>query len=174
MKEGTPGAKDKVFRLLYAELHALAQKQLQGENPGHTLQPTALVHEAYLRLVRAEGGHFEDRRHFMRTAARAMRSILVDFARRKNAAKRGGRLAKVTLIDDVHAGDASADEVIAVNDALALLSQIDERQAKVVELRYFAGLTVEETAETMEMSVASVHRFWNMARAWLLKEMGPA
>ena len=83
MKEGTPGAKDKVFRLLYAELHGLAQKQLQGENPGHTLQPTALVHEAYLRLVRAEGGHFEDRRHFMRTAARAMRSILVDFARKK-------------------------------------------------------------------------------------------
>ena len=166
-------APEDLFRLLYAELRNLATRQLAGSRPGGTLQPTALVHEAYLKLA-GDSSRWNDKQHFLATAARAMRQIIVDHARGRKAQKRGGGRGKVTLNDEIHAGIAPAEEILAVNEALALLDEIDPRQTQVVELRYFGGFSVEEVGEVMELSPATVHRLWTLARTWLRSKIDPA
>ncbi|NUQ11385.1 MAG: sigma-70 family RNA polymerase sigma factor [Gemmatimonadaceae bacterium] len=168
---GEPGALDRVLPLVYQELRQLAEGYFRSERPDHTLQTTALVHEAYLRLVDAQNLKWENRRHFFGIAAQAMRQILVDHARQRGALKRGaGRL--VTLDAEAEALAATADDIIGVDDALHQLAALSPRAARVVELRYFAGLSIEQTAETLEVSVATVKRDWVSARAWLQRELG--
>jgi RNA polymerase sigma factor (TIGR02999 family) len=174
MEHGQPGAADALVPLVYDELHRLADRALQRENPGHTLQPTALVHEAFLVLVGQRSANWRNRTHFYRMAARLMRRILVDHARRRLAAKRGGGL-RVTLDDSLNSGEDRFDErlldVIAIEDAMTRLEALDARPARVVELRFFAGFDVEETARALEVSTASVVRDWAFARAFLKREL---
>jgi RNA polymerase sigma factor (TIGR02999 family) len=158
--------------LVYQELRRLAHNYLRAERPGHTLQSTALVHEAFLRLVDQSPVQFQNRAHFLAVAAKLMRQILVDYARRRRAAKRGPEY-KVELDESfgVPQEQARGVDVLAVNDALLQLSRRDEQQGRIVEMRFFGGLTVEETAKALEVSPATVKRDWNMAKAWLTREM---
>ena len=169
---GDPSAASRVLPLIYDELRQLAAQKLAHEKPGQTLQPTALVHEAYLRLV---GGHSEPhwngRGHFLAAAAEAMRHILVDNARRKRCAKHGGGRQRVPLDDAVSAPPASADDLLALDEALTRLAADDPEAAQLVQLRYFAGLSVEEAAESLGMARATAYRHWTFARAWLLEEL---
>lgn len=165
-RRGDLAARDRLVAVLYPELRALADRQLRGERANHTLQPTALVNEAYLRLSGLDQMDFQDRSHFVRMAARVMREVLVDHARRRMAAKRDGG-HRVTLTGlDIAADDGDID-ALALDAALTRLEQIDADKARVVELRYFGGLTIEETAEAMASSPATVKRHWQSARAWL-------
>lgn len=168
--QGDQKALEAVVPLVYNELHRLAHGYLRGERPDHTLQTTALINEAYLRL--AEQGPFrtQNRAHFVAVAATLMRQILVDYARAHRAAKRGADCI-VTLNEDVDAIDAPDMDVLALDDALRQLAERDAQQSRIVELRYFAGLTVEETAAILEISPATVKRDWSMARAWLSREI---
>jgi RNA polymerase sigma factor (TIGR02999 family) len=169
---GTPGALDRVMPVVYDELRLLAESIFRRERPDHSLQATALVHEAYLRLVGRPDLEWKNRRHFFGIAAQAMRRILVDHARRKGARKRTGGRA-VTLDEELAAPlAASPDDILGVDDALARLAALSPRAAQVVELRYFAGLSVEETAEALGTSPATVKRDWLSARAWLQREVG--
>jgi RNA polymerase sigma factor (TIGR02999 family) len=171
MRRGDPAALPKLVPMLYDELRRLAGSFLRGERPGHTLQPTALVHEAYLKLVGQRGG-FENRAQFLAVAAQAMRRILVDYARRRVAAKRGGGVGPVDL--EAAAAGATVEqsrELIAVDQALEKLTALDPRQARVVELRYFGGLSVEETAAALDIAPRTVKREWAMAKAWLRVEI---
>jgi RNA polymerase sigma factor (TIGR02999 family) len=157
--------------LVERELRRVAAHQMRGEREGHTLQPTALVNEAYLRLVGITRIEWRNRAHFLAVAARTMRRILIDLARAKDYQKRGGRQPKVSLDGvDVAAPDAGHD-VVAVHEALDALAKQDARKAQVVELRYFGGLTVDETAEVLGVSAETVMRDWKFAKAWLLREM---
>lgn len=166
-RRGDAAAGDRVIGAAYAELHAVADRQLAGERRDHTLQPTALVNEAYLRLSGLERIDWRDRTHFVRVAARLMRQILVDHARRRNAAKREGG-ERITLSGIEPAGDAGGTiDIVAVDDALARLEALDATKGRIVELRYFGGLTIEETAEAMALSPATVKRHWQAARVWL-------
>jgi RNA polymerase sigma factor (TIGR02999 family) len=168
---GRQEALDELFPLVYAELKAMAGRQLRRERKDHTLQATALVHEAYLKLVGQHRGQWQDRAHFFAIAARVMRRILVDHARRHQASKRAGGQQKVSL---EHAPELSSEpsmDFLALDEALTKLGQLDERQVKVVELRYFGGLTVPETAEVLGISEATVAREWRMARVWLYREL---
>lgn len=166
-REGDGSARDRLVAVLYPELRALADRQLRGERSNHTLQPTALVNEAYLRLSGLERMDWQDRGHFVHMAARVMRGILVDHARRRQAAKRDGGL-QVTLTGvDLAAPEAGDVDALALDAALARLEQLDPDKARVVELRYFGGMTIEETAEAMASSPATVKRQWQAARAWL-------
>ena len=169
-RAGDQGALEALVPLVYQELRAVARHYLQRERPGHTLQSKELVHEAYLRLVRGGPVPTENRAHFVAVAARLMRQILVDYARAHRAAKRGAG-CKIELSEDVEALQAPRTDVVALNDALNTLAQRDEQQSRVVELRCFGGLTIEETAEVLRISPATVKRDWNMARAWLSREM---
>lgn len=170
VEAGSPGALDRLIPLVYEELRALASGYLRGERGDHTLQTTALVHEAYLRLVDQQRTTWRNRRHFFGIAALAMRRILVDAARRRGAAKRDlGR--PITLDEDLDAGRDDR-EILGVDEALEELARLDPRQARVVELRYFAGLTIEDTAEALDVSPATVKREWHTARAWLARELG--
>jgi RNA polymerase sigma factor (TIGR02999 family) len=153
------------------ELHRIARRCMAGERPGHSLQATALVNEAYLRLVDAQHVRWQDRAHFLAMAARLMRRILVDRARSKQYQKRGGGALKVTLTEALGATDQRAHDLVALDDALEALATIDARKSKVVELRFFGGLGVEETAAVLEVSPETVMRDWKFARAWLLHEM---
>ena len=165
-RKGDDGARDRLVAIVYPELRAMADRQLRGERSNHTLQPTALVNEAYLRLSGLDRIDWQDRAHFVRMAARLMREILVDLARRRDAAKRDGG-HRVTLTGlELPAEEPSLD-VVALDRALARLEQIDPDKARLVELRYFGGLTIEETAEAMGLSPATVKRHWQTARAWL-------
>jgi RNA polymerase sigma factor (TIGR02999 family) len=159
--------------LLYQELRRLAGACLRRERPNHTLQPTALVNEAYLRLA-AQGSHApKDRVHFLVAASRLMREILIDYARTRNRAKRGGGLPDLS-IEDVGGLSAAPDvDLLALDDALDRLERIDPDQRKLVELRYFGGLSIEETAEALGVSTATVKRDWRVARAWLHRELSP-
>lgn len=169
--KGEPGALERVLPLVYNELRQLAESYFRAERPDHTLQTTALVHEAYLRLVNAPNLAWQNRRHFFGIAAQAMRQILVDHARQRGAEKRGaGRL--VTLDDDAAQVTTHSEDILGVDEALHRLAALSPRAARVVELRYFAGLSIEETAETLEVSVATVKRDWVSARAWLQRELG--
>lgn len=174
--EGQPGAADRLAPLVYEELHVLAVHAMRRERDGHTLRPTALLHEAFVRLVGQQGVAWQGRAHFYGIAAAAMRRILVDHARRKRAAKRDGGV-RVTLEDHsavVDGGGARALDVIALDDALRKLGELDPRQARVVELRFFAGLEVEETARALGISAATVKRDWTFARAFLRRELDGA
>jgi RNA polymerase sigma factor (TIGR02999 family) len=165
---------------VYGELRRLAGNYLRRERPGQTLQATALVHEAYLRLSKEKNQPWQNRTHFLAIAALSMRQILVQRARARHAEKRGGGAERITLDDAVMAGSSTAREgeasgvdVLELDTALEKLAALDEQQAKIVELRYFGGLTVEEVAETMEISPATVKRHWSLARAFLKKELSP-
>jgi RNA polymerase sigma factor (TIGR02999 family) len=177
-RAGDATAVERLVPLVYGELTRMAHGQLHREAPGHTLSTTDLVHEAYLRLVNQTRVEWADRTHFYAVASQAMRRVLVDHARRHHAARRGGGQARLSLealdwTDAAHlaAGDR-ADMLVALDDALALLATLDERQARVVELRFFGGLTSAETAETLGVTSRTVERDWVKARAWLYRELG--
>lgn len=174
MKNGNQAAMPQLISLIYQDLRRLAAHCLRDERAGHTLQPTALVHEAYLRLVDQTRAGFETQGQFMGVAAHIMRRILVDYARQRIAAKRGGGNVAVDL-DAIEAagGVTISEELLAVDEAIEKLTALDAQQAKVVELRYFGGLTVEETAATLDIAPRTVKRDWAMAKAWLQVEFAP-
>lgn len=167
-----PGAVDLLIPLLYDELRALAHRQLGRERSDHTLRTTALVHEAYLKLVDHTRVTRHGRAYFFAAAAHAMRQVLIDRARRRGAVKRGGGAKMVTLGDDAAAVDAYASELLDLDDALQRLAQHSPRQVKVVEYRFFAGMTVDETAAALGVSPRTVEADWAMARAWLFRALG--
>jgi RNA polymerase sigma-70 factor (ECF subfamily) len=170
MKNGDEHAAEQLLPLVYNELHRLAKSYMRRERPDHTLQPTALINEAYLRLAR-ESVDWQSRQHFIGFAANVMRHLLVDHARAHNAKMRAGDLERVELEEGFMISRERSNEVIALHDALGTLEGVDPRQAKVVELRYFGGFSVEEIGEILEMSPRSVKRHWALARIWLLKHM---
>jgi RNA polymerase sigma factor (TIGR02999 family) len=170
-RAGNSTALEALIPLLYAELHRLAHHYLRGEHPGHTLQSTALVNEAYLRLVGQVPGQIDNRAHFLGVAAHVMRQILVDHARVERAAKRDGGY-RVELDESVHPLQPAFDvDVLALDEALKGLAHLDPCQCRIVEMRFFGGLSVEETAAAMGISTATVKREWAMARAWLSREL---
>ena len=167
---GDPCTADQLSPLVYDELRRLAAQKLAHEKPGQTLQPTALVHEAYLRLVKSGAQHWDNRGHFFAAAAEAMRRILIDRARQKRSAKRGGR-KRLNIDTRDLATRATPDQLLALDEALARLAGEDPAAARLVELRYFAGLTVAEAGKALEMSTATAYRHWHYARAWLHNEL---
>ena len=171
IQQGHPQSADELLPLVYGELRRLAVRRMSGEVPGHTLQPTALVHEAWLRLVGDKAPQFQNRAHFFGAAAEAMRRILVESARRKKRLKHGGQLERV----DVDAVELPlpmpADELLALDDALDRLGTVDARAAEVVKLCFFVGLTQEQAAAELGVSLATAERLWSFARAWLFREM---
>ena len=171
IQSGDADASEQLQEILYGELHRMAAQQLAREQVGHTLQATALVHEAYLRLLGNENKQWNSRGHFFAAAAEAMRRILVEQARRKLAKKRGGDGKRVALELEQLAGKDHDEKILALNEALAKLEQQDELKANLVKLRFFAGMTVNQTAAALEISTSSVDRYWNYARAWLQREM---
>ena len=172
LRAGHTGTDGRLFPLVYGELRAIAAAVLGREQPGHTLQPTALVHEAYLKIFGGPPVSARDRAHFLQIAARAMRQVLVDHARRRRAAKRGGGGANLPLETEILAAEARSPlDMVALNIALERLATLDERQARIVELRFFADLDIQSTAEALEISTATVKRDWEMAKAWLRREL---
>lgn len=170
LQNGQEGATERLFPLVYAELHALAVHYMRSERGDHTLQPTALVHEAFLRLFDQRATSWKNRSHFFGIAAQAMRRILVDHARRRNANKREGG-DRITLDESVAEAPQRSVDMIALDDALNELAALDPRQAKVVELRFFGGLDIDQTAEALGVSPATVKRDWTFARAFLQRAM---
>ena len=168
---GDRAALDQLLPLVYDELHRMARRYMQQQPDGHTLQTTALIHEAYLRLMGQEEKYWENRAHFFGVAAQAMRHILVDYARARQTAKRGGEARTVTLEEAVFVSDERAAEVVALDDALVELARLAPRQSSVVELRYFGGLSVTEIAEVLQVSTDTVTRDWNQAKAWLYRAL---
>ncbi len=169
-RSGDLGARDRLVALAYPELHAIARRQLAGERASHTLQPTALVNEAYMRLGGMDRIDWQDRVHFVRLAARIMREILVDHARRRSAGKRdGGERLSLTEIELV--GESGDIDIASLDAALGQLELLDPDKGRVVELRYFGGLTIEETADALGLSPATVKRHWQAARAWLFEAL---
>ena len=173
IEQGDTRAADKLLPLVYEELRLLASQKMAQEPPGQTLQATAPVHEAYIRLVAEEAQDWKSRSHFFRAAAEAMRGILTDNARRKRSPKHGGKHQRITLDETTPKHDevCSADDLIALDEALAKLSEEDETKAELVKLRYFAGLTIEQTAKILNISEATTKRYWIYARAWLIREI---
>jgi RNA polymerase sigma factor (TIGR02999 family) len=169
--EGNQAAAEKLVPLVYEELHCLAQRYMSAERPGHTLQTTALVNEAYLRLVDSPRGSWESRTHFFSVCAHVMRHILVDWARSQKALKRGGDAHRLKLDDALAAANQPGTDLAAIDDALNALAAVDPRKSKVVELRFFGGLNVKETAEVLRVSEETVHRDWKFAKSWLRREM---
>ena len=165
---------DSLLPVVYQELKRLAASYLRRERPGQTLQPTALVHEAYLRLMKDKPERWQNRAHFCAIAAHSMRQILIERARARGALKRGGAQPRVTLDEALIAGAEPSVDLLALDRALERLEALDPEQARLVELRFFGGLTVEETAEAMNISPATVKRHWTVARAWLARELGDA
>lgn len=174
LREAEGGDQEKVDLLvqaLYGELRRLASSYLRRERTGHTLQATALVSEAYLRLVEQDGTDWKNRGHFFAIAAQAMRRVLVDHARKSHAAKRGGPLPRLSLEQAIVYSKEQAGQLVALDELMQRLTRIDPQQARIVELRVFGGLTVEEAAEALGISPATVKRDWAMAKAWLAREM---
>jgi RNA polymerase sigma factor (TIGR02999 family) len=171
LSDGKPGVLDELLPLIQAELRRQAARYLRRERPNHTLQPTALVNEAFLRLVQQRDVRWQNRAHFLGIAAQAMRRILVDHARTHGRTKRGGGATRVTLDEAVAAAKERSIDLIALDQALERLTREDPRQAKIVELRFFGGLSVEETAVVMDISPATVKRDWTMAKAWLYSQL---
>jgi RNA polymerase sigma-70 factor (ECF subfamily) len=169
--DGDQAARDELMPLVYEELRRLAHRYMSRERPGHTLQTSALVNEAYLRLIDQKGVHWQNRAHFFGIAAQMMRRILVDYARKGRYAKRGGDARPVPLDEGLIVSDARAADVVALDDALKGLVEIDPRKCQIVELRFFGGLSVEETAEVLAVSPGTVMRDWTLAKAWLRREM---
>ena len=169
--QGDEAALERLIPLVYGELHRIAQRHIAHERPGHSLQPTALVNEAYLRLVDANGVAWQDRAHFLAVSARVMRRILVDHARARRYQKRGGDAARVTFNEELAITNEPGPDFVALDDALQALAQFDDRKSRVVEMRFFGGLTVEETASVLKVSPATVMGDWRLAKAWLKREM---
>lgn len=169
--KGDAAALDRLLPLVHGELRKMARRYMARQNPGHTLQTTALINEAYLKLVGQQEKHFQNRAHFFGVAAQAMRSILVDYARAKQYEKRGGGAPKVPLDEALTVSAERAAEVVALDDALQELAKLDPRKCRVVELRYFGGLSVEETAQVLNISAVTVMRDWSMAKSWLHREL---
>jgi RNA polymerase sigma factor (TIGR02999 family) len=168
---GDQAARDQLMPLVYAELHRLAHRHIKRERPGHTLQTSALVNEAFVRLVDQRDVHWQSRAHFFGIAAQMMRRILVDYARKRRFAKRGGNQLQVSLNEELVAANQRSAEVVLLDDALTQLAEIDERKSKVVELKFFGGLSIEETAEVLGVSPGTVMRDWTLAKAWLRRAM---
>ncbi len=171
LKNGDKEALDRLIPMVYAELHRIASGYLRGERTGHTLQPTALVHEAYLRLIGQHQPDYQNRSHFYCVAAQVMRQILVDHARRCKAAKRGGSDEKVSIDEALGLPVERAGEIIALDEALEALRQQDDRKARLIEMRYFGGLTAEESSEVLDVPVNLVRRELRVAEAWLHREL---
>ena len=172
LRHGQTGAMDRLFPLVYEELHRIAHRALRGERTGHTLGTTGLVHEAFIRLADETRLEYQDRGHFYGIAARAMRHILVDYARRHSAAKRGGADRKVVTLDDAALGvEQRADTLLALDEALNELERLDPRLGQVVQCRFFGGLTEEETGEALGVTARTVRRDWLKAKGWLHRHL---
>ncbi|MCI0392662.1 MAG: sigma-70 family RNA polymerase sigma factor [Acidobacteria bacterium] len=170
-RDGDESALDRLMPMVYDELRRMARRFMRNERKGHTLQTSALINEAYLRLVEREGIDWQNRAHFFGVAAQAMRRVLVDYARARNYQKRAGKAQQVSLDEAANIAEERAAEIVALDDALESLARFDQRKCRVVELRYFGGLSVEETAEVLGVSVPTVMRDWNTAKVWLLREI---
>ena len=170
-RQGDTAARDQFFALIYDELHRTARRFMRHERGGHTLQASALVNEAYVRLVGTSQIQWQDRAHFFGIAAHMMRRILVDAARRKAVSKRGGGKQRRTFDEALAVSSEPSPDLVALDDALETLTTIDARKSKVIELRFFGGLTVDETAEVLKVSPQTVLRDWSLAKAWLLREL---
>lgn len=170
-RDGDEAALQALLPLVHDELARMARRHMAGEKPGQTLQATALVNEAYLRLVDVQRVNWQNRAHFLAMMARLMRRVLVDAARARQAEKRGGEMVRVTFVEEIAGGDDPATELVNVDEALDALAQLDPRKGKVVELRFFGGLSLEETAEALGISTKTVMRDWDFARAWLQREL---
>jgi len=168
---GDESAFDKLVPLIYQELRVLARRYMRHERPDHTLQATALVNEAYVRLIDVNRIHWQSRAHFLAVAAQTMRRILVEFARQRHRQKRGGDVVRVTLDDAPDVAQDKRADVVALSDALSALATFDPRMSQVVELRFFGGLSVDETAEVLKVSPETVMRDWKTAKVWLLREL---
>jgi len=173
-RQGESGALDRLAPIVYDDLRVMARRCLRRERPDHSLQATALVNEAFLRLVDVRQVKWQDRAHFFAMSARMMRRILVDSARRRRYQKRGGGAARVTLDDAMLVVGDRGQDLVALDDALQALAVVDARKSQVVELRFFGGLTVEEIAEALQISSDTVTRDWNLAKVWLLRELSKA
>ena len=169
--DGDPAAAEELLPLVYQELRKLAAQKMAQELPGQTLQPTALVHEAWLRLVEGEDVKWNGRAHFFGAAAEAMRRILIENARRKRAQRHGGGQAKLHIDQTEVAAPAKDEELLAVNEALEKLAARDQQKAELIKLRYFVGLTIEEAADVLGISTATANRWWTYSRAWLYEEI---
>jgi RNA polymerase sigma factor (TIGR02999 family) len=172
-RKGDRAAGEQVYGLMYGELRQLAARLLFREQPGHTLPPTALVHEAYLKLMGGAAPEMNNRSHLMGVAARAMRQVLVEHARRRLAAKRGGGEAVVTLVEEIAPADMPSEQLVALDEALSRLDVLSPRLRQVVECRFFAGMTEDETAAVLGVTTRTVQRDWARARAWLYQELAP-
>jgi len=170
-RAGDDRALEQLMPIVYSELHRLAGRYMAAEQSGHTLQTTALVHEVYLRLVDVKSVDWQNRAHFYAICARLMRRILIDFARSRNYQKRGGKFAHIELEEAATVSADARSELLAVDEALKQLAAIDTRKSEVVEMRFFGGLTVEETAAALQVSPETVMRDWKLAKAWLLREL---
>lgn len=168
---GEESATQELFALVYNELRRMARSRMARESPGHTLQPTALVHEAYIRLFKEEGAGFENRAHFFAAAGEAMRRILIEHARKKMSAKRQGQLQRIELDETMAVQVPDSDQLTALDEALLRLEQIDRQMSDVLKLRFFVGLTVAETAAALGISPRTVDRQWTAARAWITREI---
>jgi len=169
--DGDTAALDRLIPLVHSELRRIARRHMGRQNPGHTLQTSALINEAYLRLVDQQSVEWKDRAHFLAVSAQIMRNILIDHARKYRYVKRGGGARKIELDEAAAMAKQRAAEFVALDDALSQLATVDERKSQVVELRFFGGLNIEETAEVMKISPATVQREWRAARAWLQRAM---
>jgi RNA polymerase sigma factor (TIGR02999 family) len=172
IRDGKQNSAEQLLSFVYTELKRIAAQKMAGEAPGNTLQPTALVHEAWMRLVGDGDPDFENRAHFFSAAAEAMRRILVDSARRKHAAKRGSGAAREELKEDYWVEHGPSEELLAVDEALELLAKEDPSAANLVKLRYFVGMSMNEAATTMEMPLRTTEALWTFARAWLRRQIG--
>ena len=171
MKEDERQSLDSLLPVVYQELRRLAASYIRHEKPGQTLQPTALVHEAYLRLMKDRPDRWQNKAHFCAIAAHSMRQILIERARARNAQKRWGEKARITLEEELVQGGERTVDLLALDEAIERLAALDPAQARIVELRFFGGLTVEETADALDVSPATVKRHWTVARAWLAREL---
>ncbi|MGH9834176.1 MAG: sigma-70 family RNA polymerase sigma factor [Blastocatellia bacterium] len=169
--EGDKAAMDQLIPLVYGELRRLAKHHMRRERAGHTLQTTALIHEAYLRLIDASQSRLENPRYFFAAASRLMRQVLTDLARERGSRKRGGAAEQVSLDEALMVSEQRDEGLLALDEALRALAELDARKSQVVELRFFGGLRVEETAEALDVSVETVHRDWRLARSWLLRKL---
>ena len=170
-RNGDQDARDELMPLVYQELHRLAHHYMSRERPGHTLQTSALVNEAFVKLVDQRDVQWQNRAHFFGIAAQMMRRILVDYARNRRYAKRGGGVGQVSLDEELIVSEGRSAEVVALDDALQGLANVDQRKSQVVELRFFGGLSIEETADVLGVSPGTVMRDWTFAKAWLRREM---
>jgi RNA polymerase sigma-70 factor (ECF subfamily) len=171
LQDGRPDSASQLIPFVYDELHRLAHRHMRHERPDHTLQATALVHEAYVRLVNQPQRTWQNRAHFIAVAAQVMRGILVDYARARGTSKRGSAPQRVPLDEPLLFTEEQSDDLVSLDEALERLALFDERQSRIVELRFFGGLTVDETAEVLGISAKTVKRDWSVARAWLHREV---